>query len=165
MAEWDTPITRAQILEEASHPRPLAGRLPTIQEAIAAWVSAGNFSPSTAKAAHSHLESTRALGWLAHNGIVSIDQLTAARAAEYVTYLRDRGAAPATLRKVKTLFSSLATFSSAPRLLATGPGWWGRSCVGCGCRPWWRGSQGAHRGGVSAPDRRHRRQPPRPVDR
>jgi len=91
----------------------VAGRLPTVPEAITAWISAGNFSPSTAKAARSHLESTRALGWMAHHGIVTIDQLTAAQAAAYVTYLRDRGAAPATLRKVKTLFTSLATFCAA----------------------------------------------------
>ena len=43
-------------------------------------------------------------------GIVTIEQLTAAEAAEYALYLRDRGAAPATLRKVKSLFSSLADF-------------------------------------------------------
>jgi integrase len=41
---------------------------------------------------------------------VTIDQLTADAARDYILYLRDRGASPATLRKAKTLFSSLAAF-------------------------------------------------------
>jgi hypothetical protein len=41
---------------------------------------------------------------------VTIDQLSAEAGAAYLRYLRDRGAAPATLRKVKTLLASLAAF-------------------------------------------------------
>ncbi|MGH7775889.1 MAG: tyrosine-type recombinase/integrase, partial [Candidatus Dormibacterales bacterium] len=56
------------------------------------------------------MESSRARGWRAERGIRNIDELTAKQAAAYVVYLRDRGAAPATLRKVKTLFTSLRAF-------------------------------------------------------
>jgi hypothetical protein len=69
--------------------------VPTVEEAIAAWLSARGFAPSTAAATHQHLESGRARGWRAQQGIVTIDQLSAEAGAEYLRYLRDRGAAPA----------------------------------------------------------------------
>lgn len=56
------------------------------------------------------MSSTRARGWRQANGIVTIDQFTAAAAAEYLRYLWDRGAAPATLRKIKNLLTGLAEF-------------------------------------------------------
>jgi integrase len=111
---WDRPIVGrgARPVDPPESVRPLArpGRVPTVEEAIAAWLSARGFAPSTAAATHQHLESGRARGWRAQQGIVTIDQLSAEAGAEYLRYLRDRGAAPATLRKVKTLLASLAAF-------------------------------------------------------
>ena len=108
---WDRPIL-------AKHPRRSApagslmtpGRVPTVADAIAAWLVARGFATSTARAARQHLESGRARGWRAQHDIVTIDQFSADAAAAYLLYLRDRGAAPATLRKVKTLLASLAGF-------------------------------------------------------
>lgn len=87
-----------------------AGGPPTVEQAIAAWLTAGGFAPSTAARAHEHLESTRARGWRSERNIVTITDLTAGEAASYVMYLRDRGAAPATVRKVRNLFRSLQAF-------------------------------------------------------
>jgi site-specific recombinase XerD len=84
--------------------------MPTVADTIAAWLAARGFASSTAAAARQHLESSRARGWRAQQGITTIDQFSAAAAAAYLLYLRDRGAAPATLRKVKTLLASLAAF-------------------------------------------------------
>ena len=108
---WDRPIAprRQPVDRTASPPAPTTGP-PTIDLAISAWLSARAFSPSTSRAARQHLESARARGWRAQHGIATIDQFTAAAAKDYVLYLRDRGAAPATLRKVKTLLASLAAF-------------------------------------------------------
>ena len=107
---WDRPIER-----RSRAPRPATcGRQSlghsTVEEAISAWLSARAFSPSTAKAARQHLESGRARGWRVQRGILTINELTDVAARDYLVYLRDRGAAPATLRKVKTLLSSLAAF-------------------------------------------------------
>src|SRR5260370_25320651 len=77
---------------------------------MGAWIAARGFAPSTAAAARQHLESGRARGWRSQRGITAIDRFTAEEAAAYVVYLRDRGTALATLRKVKTLLSSLAAF-------------------------------------------------------
>jgi site-specific recombinase XerD len=111
---WDRPIVArgSRPTRPAAPAPPLAphARLPTVEEAIAAWLSARGFAPSTAAATHQHLESGRARGWRAQQGIVTIDQLSAEAGAAYLRYLRDRGAAPATLRKVKTLLASLAAF-------------------------------------------------------
>jgi site-specific recombinase XerD len=111
---WDRPIVArgSRPTRPAAPAPPLAphARLPTVEEAIAAWLSARGFAPSTAAATHQHLESGRARGWRAQHGIITIDQLSAEAGAAYLRYLRDRGAAPATLRKVKTLLASLAAF-------------------------------------------------------
>ena len=116
-AGWDRPVRRSasagRIPEGTPVRAPQPGVMPTIGEAITAWIHAKGFAPSPAKAARQHLESGRALGWRQHHGITTIDQLTSAECAAYLIYLRDRGAAPATLRKVKTLFSSLAGFCEA----------------------------------------------------
>src|SRR5487761_498703 len=103
--EWDRPIGPRPVRPTSQPSAPLASAAkPTVEQAITAWIALRGFAPSTAAAARQHLESTRARGWRAERGIVTIAQLTAAEAAAYVIYLRDRGAAPATLRKVKTLF-------------------------------------------------------------
>jgi hypothetical protein len=73
---WDRPIV-AKGSRPTSPPepvRPLARptRLPTVEEAIAAWLSARGFAPSTAAATHQHLESGRARGWRAQQGIVTM---------------------------------------------------------------------------------------------
>jgi len=71
---WDRPIV-AKLPRAAGPARPLPpfGRLPTVEETIAAWLSARGFAPSTAAGARQHLESGRALGWRAQQGIVTID--------------------------------------------------------------------------------------------
>jgi site-specific recombinase XerD len=108
---WDRPIASRKVPAPDGHHRPLsAGRTPTVETAIASWLTARAFAPSTARGARQHLESGRARGWRAQRGIATIDQFTADAARDYLIYLRDRGAAPATLRKVKTLLNSLAAF-------------------------------------------------------
>jgi integrase/recombinase XerD len=107
--EWDRPIGRHKPAP-AERPSPAPGRTPSVEEAIDAWIASRSFAPSTIKAAHHHLESARARGWRAKQGVVTIDQLTAEKAAAYILYLRDRGASPATLRKVKMLLSGLLAF-------------------------------------------------------
>ncbi len=107
---WDRPIRTKNVPAVSQHRPCSAGRIPTVEIAISAWIGARAFAPSTARAAHQHLESARARGWRAQRGIVTIDQFTADAARDYLIYLRDRGAAPATLRKVKTLLNSLAAF-------------------------------------------------------
>jgi site-specific recombinase XerD len=106
---WDRPI-RPRMPRGHERITPGSGRVPTVEEAISAWIAARGFAPSTGAAARQHLESGRARGWRSRRGIATIDHLSAEAACAYVVYLRDRGAAPATLRKVKTLLSSLAAF-------------------------------------------------------
>lgn len=100
---WDGPI-RPRMARGHERITPTSGRVPTVEEAIAAWIVSRGFAPSTGAAARQHLESGRARGWRSRRGIATIDQLSAEAACAYVVYLQDRGAAPATLRKVKTLF-------------------------------------------------------------
>jgi integrase len=108
---WDLPITPKRAHRPSQPNAPLVSiTRPTVQQAIDAWIALRGFAPSTAAAARQHLESSRARGWRADHGIVTIEQFTAEHAAAYILYLRDRGAAPATLRKVKTLLLSLAAF-------------------------------------------------------
>ncbi len=107
---WDLPIRRARANSPQAFISTRVAGPPTVEQAIDAWIAMRGFARSTARATHEHLESRRARGWRAEQGITTIDQLSAADAAAYVLYLRDRGAAPATLRKVKTLFASLAEF-------------------------------------------------------
>ncbi len=106
---WDRPI-RGQRARSRQRPATLPASVPTVEQAISAWIATRGFAPSTASRIRDHLEGSRARGWRAEREIGTIEQLSAADAAAYVIYLRDRGAAPATLRKVKTLFSSLRTF-------------------------------------------------------
>ena len=139
---WDRPIVpRGSRPARSPEPaRPLAQpiRLPTVEEAITAWLSARGLAPSTAAATHQHLESGRARGWRAQPGIVTIDQLSAEAGAAYLRYLRDRGAAPATLRKVKTLLASLAAFcAETPGFEAGLPG---DALTGCASRHSWSAS-------------------------
>lgn len=108
--EWDRPIVAwtDRTAERRRHPRATA--MPTVEDAINAWLHMRSYSPTTVRGAREHLESARARGWREEHGIVTIDQLTADAARDYILYLRDRGASPATLRKAKTLFGSLAVF-------------------------------------------------------
>ena len=96
---WDRPIvargSRPTRPPEPVGPLARPGRVPTVEEAIAAWLSARGFAPSTAAATQQHLESGRARGWRAQQGIATIDHLSAEAGAAYLRYLRDRGAAPA----------------------------------------------------------------------
>ncbi|HEX6539650.1 MAG TPA: hypothetical protein VF155_10760 [Candidatus Dormibacteraeota bacterium] len=84
--------------------RPASLGQPTTEDAITAWLTARAFSPSTAKEARQHFERGRARGWREQRGITTTDQFTDQAARDCLLYLRDRGAAPA------TLFSSLASF-------------------------------------------------------
>jgi hypothetical protein len=63
---WDRPIVARgpRPIDPPESVRPLArpGRVPTVEEAIAAWLGARGFAPSTAAATHQHLESGRARG-------------------------------------------------------------------------------------------------------
>jgi len=66
---WNRPIV-ARGLRPIGPPEPVRslarpGCLPTVEEAIDAWLSARGFAPSTAAATHQHLESGRARGWRA----------------------------------------------------------------------------------------------------
>ena len=63
---------------------------PTVEQAISAWIALRGFAPSTAAGARQHLESSRARGWRAERGIVTIDQLPAEEAAAYLLYMRDQ---------------------------------------------------------------------------
>ena len=109
-ASWDRPVGERRSFGQEQRPALLASGSPSIEQAISAWIAYRGFAPSSAAAARQHLESTRARGWRAEREVLTIKQLTAAEAAAYILYLRDRGAAPATLRKVKTLLCSLAAF-------------------------------------------------------
>lgn len=106
---WDQPI-RGQDRPVAIRRAAPVGSPPTVEDAINAWIAARPFARSTIRRIHENLESRRACGWRAERGILTIEQLTAAEASEYVLYLRDRGAAPGTLRKIKNYFTSLAQF-------------------------------------------------------
>lgn len=89
-ADWDRPIRGQSTPARASRPTILKDA-PTVEQAINAWIASRPYARSTARRIHEHLESKRACGWREQRGIVTIDQLTAAEAAEYVLYLRDRG--------------------------------------------------------------------------
>lgn len=107
--EWDSPISHREPpelrLADSTRETP-----PTVDDAIDAWLARRPYARTTANRIRTHLQSTRARGWRNAGGIVTIDQFTAAAAAEYVIYLRERGASPATQRKVKNLLLSLAEF-------------------------------------------------------
>lgn len=106
---WDRPIGAQRRSGGVMRPAIVSGP-PTVEDAINAWIAARPFAHSTIRRIHENLESRRARGWRAERGIVTIEQFTAAEAADYVLYLRDRGAAPGTLRKFKNYFTSLAQF-------------------------------------------------------
>lgn len=107
--DWDRPINRRGTGEsEQARRAPDIKR--TVEEAIDAWLTWRPFAPITVNRVKSQLGSTRACGWRRANGITTIDEFTAAAAADYVRYLRDRGASPATLRKIRNLLRSLAAF-------------------------------------------------------
>ena len=105
---WDVPVRNSRERKPSTNDSPASPA--TVEGAIKAWLRARAYSPSTSTAALHHLCGSRATGWREREGITTMDQLTAAKAAEYLIYLRDRGAAPATIRKVKMLFMSLRTF-------------------------------------------------------
>ncbi len=107
--EWDRPISHPQRpdLQLAHSTRETP---PTVDDTIDAWLAWRPYARTTANRIKTHLQSARACGWRKANGIVTIDQFTSAAAAEYVVYLRDRGASPATQRKVRNLLISLAEF-------------------------------------------------------
>lgn len=107
--DWDRPIGR-RLAQEPKPTATLPAQTPTVGEAIRAWIASQPYAPTTVRKVREQLESKRALGWRAANGIVTIDQFTAAAAADYILYLRDRGAAPATLRKIRNLLNGLAAF-------------------------------------------------------
>jgi integrase len=107
--EWDRPISRRQRRE--TYRRTVAqGDAPSVEEAVRAWVSSQPFARTTAQKIPEQLSSKRARGWRAAHGIATIDQFTSAAAAEYVRYLGERGASPATLRKIRNLLNALADF-------------------------------------------------------
>lgn len=117
-ADWDRPIRQPRSNNrEAGSLVPAAP--PTVDEAIEAWLRWRGYARSTERRIREHLKSTRARGWREHRGIETIQQFTAAEAAEYLIYMRERGAEPATLRKLKTLLLGLADFC------ATTPGYQG----------------------------------------
>jgi integrase/recombinase XerD len=107
--EWDRPISHRQRpdlrLAHSTRETP-----PTVDDAIDAWLAWRPYARTTANRIKTHLQSTRACGWRTAQGIVTIDEFTAAAAAKYVVYLRERGASPATQRKVRNLLLSLAEF-------------------------------------------------------
>ena len=73
---WDGPI-RPRMARGHERITPTSGRVPTVEEAIAAWLVTRGFAPSTGAAARQHLESGRARGWRSRRGIATIDQLSA----------------------------------------------------------------------------------------
>lgn len=107
--DWDRPIGR-QPAQEPPRGLTVHHTKPTVEDAIRAWIASRPFARTTAQRVREQLESARARGWRQAHGITTIDQFTAAAAADYVSYLRERGAAPATQRKIKNLLCSLATF-------------------------------------------------------
>lgn len=107
--DWDRPINRRRT-GEPERARSSQETKRTVEEAIDAWLAWRPFARTTVDRVKGQLSSTRAQGWRQANGIVTIDQFTAAAAAEYLRYLWDRGAAPATLRKIKNLLTALAEF-------------------------------------------------------
>lgn len=110
--DWDRPVVRrrAAAAPPPAVEHPGAGQVPTVAQAVDAWITAKRYSPSTAKGARQHLLSKRAIGWRRKHSIDTIEDLTAAQASAYLSYLEERGAEPASLAKVKTLLSSLAKF-------------------------------------------------------
>ena len=108
-AAWDVPIRGAAERKQPkvrTHPE----RPRTVSETVETWLALRDYSPSTVAATRFHLCGARAAGWREREGILTIDQLTAAKAAEYLVYLRNRGAAPGTVRKVKMLFQAMRAF-------------------------------------------------------
>jgi integrase len=106
--DWDRPVRHPQLASQ--HPSNARATEPTVDDAIDAWLSWRPYARTTANRIRTHLQSTRAHGWRKACGIVTIHQFTASAAAEYVVYLRERGASPATQRKVRNLLLSLAEF-------------------------------------------------------
>jgi integrase/recombinase XerD len=107
--DWDQPIGRRSA-NQARLATVARSETPTVDEAIEAWLMSGAYARTTIHRVRSQLVSRRARGWRETHGIVTIDQFTAAAAADYIRYLWERGAAPATLRKVKRLLLRLAMF-------------------------------------------------------
>ncbi len=107
--DWDQPIGRRRASE--APPATVAERgAPTVDEAIEAWLMSGAYARTTIDRVRGQLGSRRARGWREAQGIVTIEQFTAAVAADYIRYLWDRGAAPGTLRKIKRLLLKLREF-------------------------------------------------------
>lgn len=114
--DWDQPIGRRRVSEARFETVAPCGT-PTVDEAIEAWLMSGAYARTTIHRVRGQLGSRRALGWREAQGIVTIEQFTAAVAADYIRYLWDRGAAPGTLRKVKRLLLKLGKFwRGDPRL-------------------------------------------------
>lgn len=109
LEDWDRPINRPTT-EGPEQARGTLETKRTVEEAIDAWLAWRPFARTTVNRVKGQLSSTRARGWRHANGIVTIDEFTAAAAAEYLHYLWDRGAAPATLRKIKNLLTALSEF-------------------------------------------------------
>jgi integrase/recombinase XerD len=107
--DWDQPIGRRRASEMPSATRAERGA-PTVDDAIEAWLMSGAYARTTIHRVRGQLGSRRARGWREAQGIVTIEQFTAAVAADYIRYLWDRGAAPGTLRKVKRLLLKLGKF-------------------------------------------------------
>jgi hypothetical protein len=93
---WDVPIRKARehkpAVREWGPDRPA-----TVEQAVKSWLRARAYSSSTESATLHHLCGARATGWRQRERIKTIDQLTAAKGAEYLIYLRERGAAPSFL--------------------------------------------------------------------
>src|SRR5579884_2905362 len=104
--DWDRPI-RGPLARDPGSVTKQPVSPPTVEHAIAAWLAWRGFASSTERRIHEHLESARARGWREHRGITTIEGFSAADAADYVIYMRERGAEPATLRKLRTLFLGL----------------------------------------------------------
>src|SRR5580700_9363501 len=109
LEDWDRPINRPTTGGSKQAHSTLETKR-TVEEAIDAWLAWRPFARTTVNRVKGQLSSTRARGWRHANGIVTIDEFTAAAAAEYLRYLWDRGAAPATLRKIKNLLTALSEF-------------------------------------------------------
>jgi integrase len=107
--DWDQPIGRRCASEVPSAPVAQRGT-PTVDEAVEAWLMSGAYARTTIHRVRGQLGSRRARGWREAQGIVTIEQFTAAVAADYIRYLWGRGAAPGTLRKVKRLLLKLGKF-------------------------------------------------------
>jgi integrase len=107
--DWDQPIGRRCASDVPSAPVAQRGT-PTVDETIEAWLFSGAYARTTIHRVRGQLGSRRARGWREAHGIATIDQFTAAVAADYIRYLWDRGAAPGTLRKIKRLLLKLGEF-------------------------------------------------------